>query len=276
MGNVPIQSSDFLHKAKVLLKFLWIHRPSDSCCVWRSTTWDLWYFGFCLQCLITTSLQEMQVTTLLLRSMMKYALFSVIPKWDAFRTPFSSILKGMNIYKRKENPWCWSLTQLTVFPGQISSPECWVPGFAVLPWSHSLFPMRAFLKCCCAGSRAGVTWAKLRMTQSSVSFRVFRAQNSFFWMKSRQWHCQQDLCERRLSLQEGHTGLHRGRHKWLCSLWAHFNSTKWDVGCVEVTSDCPNHSKWCWSIVKSIEQLGSASSGELSFHPEHQYLQVDE
>lgn len=110
----------------------------------------------------------------------------------------------------------------------------------------------------------------------TVSFRVFRAQNSFFWMKSRQWHCQQDLCERRLSLQEGHTGLHRGRHKWLCSLWAHFNSTKWDVGCVEVTSDCPNHSKWCWSIVKSTEQLGSASSGELSFHPEHQYLQVDE
>lgn len=216
MENVPIQSTDFLHKAKVLLKFLWIHRPSNSCCVWRSTTWDLWYFGFCLQCLTTTSIQEMQVTTVFLRSVIKYDLFSVIPKWDAFRTPFLSILTLSNIYKRKENPWCWSVTQLTVFSwlDQFS----WMLGARICSFAliHSQFPMRAFLKCCCAGSRAGVTWAKLRMTQNSVSFWVFRTQTSFFWMKSRQWHCQQQLCERRLSLQEGHTGLDRGRHKWLC------------------------------------------------------------
>lgn len=87
------------------------------------------------------SLREMQVIIVLLRSLIKYALFSFIPKWNAFRNPFlSDILKDMNICKRKKNPWCWNVTQLTVFPGQINSSGILGPrdcSFALIPFTVS-------------------------------------------------------------------------------------------------------------------------------------------
>lgn len=207
----------------------------------------------------------MQVIIVLLRSAVKYTLFSVIPKGNAFRTPFlSAILKDENVYKRKENPWSWNVAQLTVFLVKSILLECWVPGFAVLPWFHSsCFPQGPFWNA--AAESQALVWRELSRNNlwclsKMQSDTKHPAQPPLGRLGHRThfsgWKADSDTASSHC-VSSGSPGRRGGGTNGRARLEPTFNDTKWDVGHVKVTSDCPNHSKWHWSIVKSTEPLGS-------------------